>query len=169
VLTGELVTLRPVEPDDYPRFAAFRNNVEVQVLADGRAPVPLPVAVVTQRWEQVDGTASFAMVENAGGTLIGHCNLHGEHQLNRTAELGIVIGDRGYWGRGYGREAVSLLVDYGFRYRNLRRIYLETKATNERAIRSYRAAGFVEEARRREHIWSDGRYIDIVVMGLLRN
>ena len=51
---------------------------------------------------------------------------------------------------------------------NLRKIWLETHATNERAIRSYRAVGFVEEGRQREHVWSGGAYDDIVLMGLFR-
>jgi RimJ/RimL family protein N-acetyltransferase len=172
VLTGELVTLRPVEPDDYPVFATFRNDVEVQVLGDDRPAVPLPLASVAERWEQTrtDRDAiAFTIIARSEGLRIGHCVLHSEHRLDRNAELGILIGDRRYWGRGCGREAVSLLVDYGFRFRNLHRVYLETKSTNQRAIRAYRAAGFVEEARRHAHIWSDGAYVDLVLMGRLRD
>ena len=78
------------------------------------------------------------------------------------------IGDKDYWGRGYGREAVSLLLDYAFRVRNLRRVWLEVHAANERAIRAYKACGFVEEGRMREHVWLAGRYVDNVIMGVLR-
>jgi RimJ/RimL family protein N-acetyltransferase len=172
VLTGELVTLRPVEPGDHPLFTRFRNDVELQLFANNRPPVPLPATTVTERWEQLrtDGDAiGFTIVTTAGGDVIGHCALAGEQSVHRTAELSILIGDRRHWNRGFGREAVRLLVGYGFRYRNLRRVFLETKSTNERAIRAYRAAGFVEEARRRAHIWSDGAYVDLVMMGRLRD
>jgi RimJ/RimL family protein N-acetyltransferase len=82
--------------------------------------------------------------------------------------LGITIGDKNYWGQGYGREAVSLLLGYAFRLRNMRRVYLSVNGTNERAIRAYRACGFVEEGRLRQHVWSNGQYIDLVYMGALR-
>jgi RimJ/RimL family protein N-acetyltransferase len=63
---------------------------------------------------------------------------------------------------------VRVLLDYAFRVRNLRRVWLETHASNERAIRAYRACGFVEEGRMREHIWLAGRYVDNVIMGVMR-
>lgn len=78
------------------------------------------------------------------------------------------IGDKGSWGRGYGRETVGLLVGYVFRMLNLRRIFLRVHGRNERAIRAYRAAGFIEEGRLRGHVWSDGAYDDLVLMGVLR-
>ena len=82
--------------------------------------------------------------------------------------LGIGIGDKTYWGQGYGREAVQLLVDYGFRHHNLHKVWLEVHGRNQRAIRAYRACGFVEEGRLRQHVWSDGAYDDLVIMGVLR-
>lgn len=63
---------------------------------------------------------------------------------------------------------MALLVDYGFRMQNLRKIWLTTHGGNERAIRSYLAVGFVEEGRQREQVWSGGRYEDLVAMGLFR-
>jgi len=86
----------------------------------------------------------------------------------RHCELGITIGDKECWGRGYGREAVKLLLDYVFRVRNLRRVWLEVNAANERAIRAYIACGFVEEGRMREYVWLAGRYVDYVIVGVLR-
>jgi RimJ/RimL family protein N-acetyltransferase len=83
-------------------------------------------------------------------------------------ELGIMIGDRDYWGRGYGRETIKLLLDYGFHYLGGRRIELTTHAKNERAIRCYLACGFVEEGRPRQAIWMEGEYIDLVEMSILR-
>lgn len=83
--------------------------------------------------------------------------------------LGITIGDKEYWGKGYGREAIGLLLDYGFRLHNLRRIWLNTLSNNERAIRCYLRCGFIEEGRLRQHVWSNGDYVDEVSMGLLRD
>jgi RimJ/RimL family protein N-acetyltransferase len=94
---------------------------------------------------------------------MGLRNRHG------TAELGIMIGDRDYWGRGYGREVVRLLLRYGFHYLGLRRIALTTHAKNERAIRCYLACGFVEEGRPRQAAWIEGEYVDLVEMSILRD
>ena len=82
--------------------------------------------------------------------------------------MGITIGDKDFWGRGYGRAAVRLLLRYAFMLRNLRRVWREVHAENERAVRAYKACGFVEEGRLREQAWLDGRYVDMVYMGVLR-
>ena len=63
---------------------------------------------------------------------------------------------------------MRLLLDYAFRIRNFRRVWLEVHAANERAIRSYKACGFVEEGRMRGHVWLAGRYVDKVIMGVMR-
>lgn len=173
MLTGELVTLRPIEPDDYPALAVFANDVELELLGGGDPPTPTPqpsvVAAYEQRREHAD-SVNFAITANeATGRLIGQCGLWRHDQLGRTVELGITIGVREYWGRGYGREAVGLLVDYAFRLRNMRRVHLSVLASNDRAIRSYSGAGFVEEGRLREHVWSAGSYVDLVLMGRLRH
>ena len=111
--------------------------------------------------------ADFAI--EADGKYIGNCGLFHFDETARNCELGIGIGDKAYWGRGYGREAIGLLLDYGFRLRNLHRIWLSTSTGNERALRCYRACGFVEEGRLRQHNWRDGHYEDSVLMGLLRD
>jgi RimJ/RimL family protein N-acetyltransferase len=100
--------------------------------------------------------------------VIGHCALFHLDAVAQTAEMGITIGDKGYWGKGYGRDAIALLLGYGFRLLNLQRIWLKVHAGNERAIRAYRACGFVQEGRFRRHVWSNGSYDDVLLMGVLR-
>ncbi len=73
-----------------------------------------------------------------------------------------MIGDREYWGRSYGRDAVRLLLEYGFHHVGTRRIALTTHAKNERAIRCYLACGFMEEGRPRKVAWVKGEYVDLV-------
>ena len=166
MLRGEKVTLRPVTRDDYPRFLSFSNDIEVELAGGGDPPTPKTLEDVPKFFEGSDKT-NFAI--EADGKLIGGCGLFHIDENSRRAELGIGIGDKEYWGRGYGRDAVSLLLDYAFRIRNLRRVWLEVHAENERAIRAYRACGFVEEGRQREHMWLAGRYLDNVMMGVLRS
>jgi GNAT superfamily N-acetyltransferase len=78
-----------------------------------------------------------------------HVNVGAQEEDKMLATLGIMIGDRAYWGRGYGRDAVRVLLSYAFHYLGARRIVLTTHARNERALRCYRACGFVEEGRPR--------------------
>ncbi|HEU5430749.1 MAG TPA: GNAT family protein, partial [Thermomicrobiales bacterium] len=103
------------------------------------------------------------------GRFAGSCGLFDFDWTNRTAQLGIGIGEQRRWGQGYGREAIGLLLDVAFRLRNLRRVWLRTHAGNERALRCYRACGFQEEGRLRQHVWTDGGYQDEVYLGLLRS
>jgi RimJ/RimL family protein N-acetyltransferase len=89
--------------------------------------------------------------------------------VNRTCELGIEIGNKDYWGKGYGREVIRLLLIYAFEHQNLNRVSLHTHSENERALRCYSACGFVEEGRFRQKLWLDGHYVDGVAMAILRN
>ena len=170
MLHGEKVTLRSIEREDLRRLREFRNDLEVELAGGGDPPLPTPPerlekefeqAVVEKRRDRTD------FVIEADGECIGTCLLLNIDEAARHAELGITIGVKEYWGQGYGREAVGLLLDYAFRLRNLRRVWLEVHSANERAIRAYRSCGFVEEGRMREHIWLGGRYVDNVIMGVL--
>jgi diamine N-acetyltransferase len=167
VIQGKRILLRAVRAEDYPRLTDFKNDVEFELLGGGDPPRPRTLAAVTEFFDNLakdKSSVNFAI--EVDGVFIGDCGLSHFDQRAGTAELGIGIGDRDYLGKGYGREAVALLVDYGFQLLNLRKICLETLADNERAIRSYQAVGFVEEGRRRAQVWSDGRYADVVLMGL---
>jgi RimJ/RimL family protein N-acetyltransferase len=172
MLRGEKVTLRGVTREDLPRLWQFNNDLAVELAGGGDPPMPQALDRVRADFDREaakggrDG-ATFAI--ETDGVCIGVCGLSHINETARTAELGIGIGGPAYWRRGYGREAVRLLLDYAFRLRNFRRVWLWVHADNERAIAAYRASGFVEEGRLREHVWSAGRYVDAVYMGVLRD
>ena len=171
MLTGEKVTLRGVRREDLPRLWAFNNDLAVELAGGGDPPIPQSLQRLEADYDREaakggrDG-AWFAI--EADGEFIGQCGLSNFSETHRICELGIAIGDKAYWGRGHGRDAVRLLLDYAFRLRNMRRVWLWVHADNERAVRAYRACGFVEEGRLREHVWSNGRYVDALHMGVLR-
>lgn len=169
MLSGEKVILRPVSKDDLPRLWEFRQDVELVLLGDDDPPIPQPYdafeSFMTELLEKTDENVMFAI--EAEGELIGSISLYHLDTTSRSCELGIVIGSRDHLGKGYGTDAVRTVVDYAFRYRNFHRVYLGVTASNERAIASYRKAGFVEEGRFRDHIYNDGEYRDMVFMGIL--
>jgi RimJ/RimL family protein N-acetyltransferase len=168
---GEKVILRPIKEEDIPRLYEFSQDVELFGL-DCAHPMAAPLERIRANyqdwWIKEDHHKSFFAIE-ADGKYIGDCGLMGLGNPHGTAELGILIGDRAYWGRGYGRDAVRLLLRYGFHYLGLRRIVLTTHAKNVRAIRCYLACGFVEEGRPRQAAWVEGEYVDLVNMAILRD
>lgn len=172
MLKGQRVILRSIRRDDLARQCEFNNDVEVELAGGGDPPMPQSLARLESEYDQDlarggrDG-AGFAI--EAGGKFIGQCALFNFDSTAHTCELGITIGDKDYWGKGYGREAITLLLDYGFRLRNFHKIWLKVHGRNERGIRAYRACGFIEEGRQRAHVWSSGSYDDLVYMGILRD
>ncbi|MCM1991615.1 GNAT family N-acetyltransferase [Oceanirhabdus seepicola] len=87
---------------------------------------------------------------------------------NRNAEFIIDIGEKEYWGKGYGKEAMVLMLQLAFLELNLNRVYLRVFSFNERAIKLYEKIGFLYEGRLREAIFRDGKWHDIVNMGMLQ-
>jgi RimJ/RimL family protein N-acetyltransferase len=171
MLKGERVTLRALNRDDLPLLWAFNNDLEVELAAGGDPPKPQSLERLLADFDQEaakGGRSDGHFAIEFEGRFIGHCGIFGFDDTAHTCELGVGIGEKSLWGQGLGREVVRLLVEYAFRYRNVQRVWLRVNAKNERAIRSYRAAGFVEEGRLRRHAWSNGAYDDLVFMGILR-
>lgn len=172
MLQGEKVTLRAIKRDDLHRLWAFHNDVEFEILTGAAPWEPQSLERLEKKFdEQLSkgdrNGASFAI--EADGHFIGTCALVRYDQHNQICEMNIGIGDRRYWGHGYGRDAIRTLLVYGFQIRNLHKIWLFVNEDNPRAIHSYLACGFVEEGRLREHVWSNGRYVALLQMGILRS
>ena len=172
MLKGEKVVLRAFERADLERIHQFNNDVEVELAGGGDPPMPQSLARLQAEYDSrasKGGRDNADFVIEADGKCIGVCGLERFDETAQTCELGIGIGDKEYWGQGYGRDTVRILLDYAFRLRNMRKVWLRVWGNNERAIRCYRACGFVEEGRLREHVWSNGRYEDLIYMGVLRD
>ena len=168
MLRGQKVVLRPVQREDLKRLDELYQNVELVVLANGEWS-PYSLAGREQRFDKgLDGDQAWFAID-VEGVVVGTTGLKDFSRRDGTAGVGISILDPAYVGQGYGRDALTVLLDWGFRIQNLRRIWLDTLATNERALRAYRACGFVEEGRQREHFYYDGAYVDAVFMGILRS
>lgn len=174
MLKGERVLLRGVRRDDLLRLWEFNNDPEVEIAAGGDPPIPQSLERIEAEFDEnarKGGRDGTWFVIEADGRAIGQCSLFGFDQFKGVAhrcELGIAVGDKDYWGKGYGREAITLLVDYAFTHWNVQRVGLQVLATNERAIRAYQAVGFVQEGRLRRYMWSNGSYVDGVIMSILR-
>ena len=107
-------------------------------------------------------------IEAEDGSLIGDCALCQISWEDRRAGLAICIGDKTRWGHGYGTDATRALVRFGFEEMNLNRIWLTVYADNPRAIRCYEKVGFVREGVKRQAVYHDGKFVDEVMMSMLR-
>lgn len=170
MLKGERVLLRAMRREDMLVQFNAENDAEMYFW-DGDTPKPKTLEALYAIYDDEISkpqphNVSFAI--EVDGHYIGHCGIHGIDGTNRAGELGIEISNRDYWGKGYGREVIRLLLRYGFEHLNLNRVHLHTHSENDRAIRCYLACGFKEEGRFRQEMWLKGHYVDGIAMAILR-
>src|SRR5215213_3060506 len=163
-VVGEKVALGPPRRELLPLYWRWINDFEVtRTTLSGLRPITLEAE---ERWyESFAGApdqANFTIYERATGRPVGNTGLMEIDLRQRTAEFGIMIGERDCWGRGYGTEATRLVCDYGFSVLGLHNILLRVYSNNERGLRAYRRAGFREVGRRREARRLAGRVYDVV-------
>jgi diamine N-acetyltransferase len=171
MIFGERVRLRAVEREDVKHFYEWVNDPEV---TRGLA-LYLPMSTVEEeKWfERVQARdphekpLAIEVREGDGWKLIGNCGVFDVEWVNRSAELGIMIGKKSVWNQGYGTEVMTLLLKHCFETLNLNRVFLHVYAENLRARRSYVKAGFVEEGRLRQAVYKQGRYDDVMLMSVL--
>lgn len=170
-LTGPKVHLRALERSDLGRCAAWMNDPEItQYLLTGRFAIN---AAKQEEWfarmNQGEHHAILAIALNEGGDHIGNCGLHDIDWVDRFATAGIAIGEKSLWGRGFGTEAMELLLSYAFDVINLDRVELSVYEHNVRAHKSYVRLGFVEEGRLRKRRFKGGTWRDEILMALRRD
>jgi len=172
MLEGELVNLRAAELDDAEHVHRWRNDREVTYTLGRRYMMSRPYveSFVTEYAERPAAWDNVRfMIETKDGRTIGDIGLFGTSPENREAYLGIMIGEKDCWSAGYGSDALRTLLRFAFDEMNLNRIALHVFDFNPRAIASYLKCGFVEEGRMRQAMYRDGRFHDIVMMGILRS
>jgi len=173
MILGSGIRLRAIERQDLPQFVAWFNDPDVRHGLALNFPMSLPEEETwfeeVLKQPQAERPLVIEVETPQGWQGIGTCGLHRIDWINRHAELGISIGDKTFWNQGYGRKAVRLLVRFAFQTLNLHRVYLQVYENNARAIRAYEHAGFVHEGRLRQARFQDGRYVDVLIMSILRS
>lgn len=110
----------------------------------------------------------WVIAEKETNRCIGHVGIYQIDYRARKAEFGIIIGDKALWGKGLGLIFSKFAIEYAFNNLNLMRIQLSVLVTNERAYKLYKSLKFKEEGRLRRAQYREGQYIDISIMGLLK-
>ena len=166
------VRLRPQVPDDAAVLYEMWSDPEHHLLTSERPMLAESLAARRARLEKAQGepddlNARFTAETTADGTVIGACSLWGLDAFNQFGHLGISLLPAAR-AQGYGREVVRLLCHYGFRFRNLHRIGLETLATNAAMRKLAESCGFTLEGIQREQAYDGDGFSDIALYGLLR-
>ncbi|MFH1575749.1 MAG: GNAT family protein [Candidatus Nealsonbacteria bacterium] len=175
MLKGKKVLLRPVRKSDVSLFLKWFNDQEVtQYLL-----MYLPITEIDEeKWieklstERAGADVIFVIEAITGADKetvpIGTCGLQNIRPKDRDADLGIAIGEKDYWEKGYGTETMALLIKYGFEQLNLHRISSRAIEFNERSRNLHKKLGFRQEGRFRKAMFRNNRYWDHILFGLLR-
>jgi RimJ/RimL family protein N-acetyltransferase len=170
MIEGEKVRIRAIEKSDIAEIMKWINDPEVKSNLLMRYPVS---QYQEERWIETALAAdnqrnkTFAL-ETKDGVYLGGIGLHKIDWENSNAEVGIVIGKKEYWNKGYGTDAMLAILDFGFNQMNLHRIYLRVFEFNQRGIRSYEKCGFQKEGVLRQDRYRQGRYYNTIIMGILK-
>lgn len=165
------VYLRKMTADDIPVYHAWRNDVEVMRTTSPMMEV-YSMEDTRSFVEHVilnsNGSKSFMVVDHDTRRTIGITSLINMDYKNRNSECIIDIGEKEFWGKGYGKEALKLLLDYAFLELNLHRVSLRVFSFNVKAIKLYDKIGFKPEGISRQALFREGTWHDIIHMGLLQ-
>jgi UDP-4-amino-4,6-dideoxy-N-acetyl-beta-L-altrosamine N-acetyltransferase len=169
-IIGERIYLRPLEMEDIDSFILWLNDEEIRQYLQRTSPLNWNrEKEFVEKLYRDDREIILGMVLKENNRLIGNIGLHKISVPYRQAELGIFIGDKSCWSKGYGTEALNIMLGYGFDQLNLHRIHLTVLSFNARAIRAYEKVGFRQEGVFREHIYRNGQYHDVYCMGILED
>ena len=168
-IEGELVTLGPLRREHIPLYLRWINDFDTTRML-GIPPRPMTLEQETAWYEQAavdEARTMFTIHERATGCAIGNCGLHEVDLANCRTVVGIMIGEPDARGRGYGTEAMRLLLDYAFTVLGLHSVMLTVFEYNGAGRRCYEKVRFREMGRRRESRWYNGRFWDEIHMDIL--
>ena len=169
---GKLVKLRAYKEEDIEFASKFVNDEETKKFISIGAAFPMT------KWEEeswiksrkagVDFTYDFAIENLETGKYIGGCGINEANIKNRNCIIGIMIGDKTCLSKGYGSDALNILIKFIFEELNMEKIKLSVFGFNERARACYKKVGFKEEGVLKKEIFRNGKYHDEIIMAMFR-
>lgn len=170
MLSGDRVRLRPVEEADLPLLVEWRNRPDVWLHFFNKFPLSDGGQCTWYKSLIEDRQRLLLIIEALDGRkALGTIGFDRIDPINQVAEYGnVLIAEESFRRRGLAGEATMLLLVYGFQRLNLNRVFLRVLVDNESAIDLYLKCGFKQEGRLRQAVYDEGRFKDILVMGLLR-
>lgn len=166
-LIGDRIYLSPRNVEDAEIFVKWLNDFEVTDYT-GRSSNVMDIEGEKEYLSsKKNNSVNFVIVKLENDEMIGTIGFDNIDYINRVATLGIMIGEKENREKGYGTEAINLILDYGFNYLNFRNINLEVAEFNDRGIACYKKCGFKEMGRTRKTIFLNGKYYDKLIMDML--
>lgn len=171
MLYGKLTRLRPLDWEDLDLLLTWYEDPDISYWASGAHPDTLysryALEEQYERETRSDSIGRF-IIETLDEIPIGLVSYKNTSRQTRSAIISIFLGDKEYWGHGYGTDALRIFVRYLFEQWNYHRVELETWIGNQRAVRTYEKCGFQIEGRLRDGFYVSGQYQDRIIMGILR-
>jgi RimJ/RimL family protein N-acetyltransferase len=167
-LAGKKVNLRPFRKEDVPLVTRWINDPKVREFL---ATVLPHTEKQEEDWYEKLGSDDHHIVlciETKDGQPIGIMGIHKINWVHRTCETGALIGEKEYWGKGFGTDAKMHLLEYIFHTLNLKRVGSNVFAFNKRSLNYSLRCGYKIEGRKRKHLFRKGKYWDVIELGLLR-
>ena len=171
-LTGDRIYLRTLEESDATDdYVAWLNDREVtRYMGSGKFPATHEsIRQFIANFQDNTAAVGFAIIDRKSSQFIGTVTLHTIDWINRTAETGLMIGRKDFWGNGYAFEAWKLVLGYAFNRLGLRKITAGAATENKASIGSLKKLGFQVEGKLRAQYYIDGEYCDVVRFGLFQD
>lgn len=169
---GEKVRLRSLELTDLDAMMEHWNDFNIRHNIESAIPDSRQDRedFIKNSWKlRSEGKAYIFTIERKDtNEFLGHASIYIQRNRARSADLGIMIYSKENWDKGYGTDAMNVILDFGFNYQNLHRIELSVYPNNKRAIYMYKKLGFKEVGRRRESRFMDGKYQDEIIMDIIQ-
>ncbi|HWI54276.1 MAG TPA: GNAT family protein [Desulfobacteria bacterium] len=168
-LVGEKVVVRNLTRADVPMLVKWKNDPEIADLVRG-APINTTFEIESRRFARgIDDHDTLRLIiETLTGKPIGFISLGDIDRDSHKAEVGMLIGEKEFWDRGFGTEGLKLLIKYLFYEMDFNRIGLEVFEYNTRAKKAYQKIGFKVEGLLRQALFRKNKYYDIFIMGILK-
>lgn len=167
-LRGKKTILRPISESDIPFFIKWINDPEVAKFIARHWPL---MELTEKKWleKKAESDDSIVLViETLEGKPIGIMGIDKIDWVNRTAITGALIGEKAYWGKGFGTDAKMQLLNYAFNTLGLRKICSEVISFNGRSVAYSKKCGYIEEGRKRQQIFREGKCWDMVLLGVFK-
>lgn len=167
-LKGKKVNLRHLNEDDVPVMTHWLNDPEVTQYITINHPMTLEQELEYLKSNTGKQDKILLGIETNEGVYIGNISIDKINNVDRTATTGTIIGEKKYWGKGYGTEAKMLLLNYAFNTLNIRKIHSSAISFNERSVNYQKKTGAVIEGILKKQIYKNGKYHDQVMLSIFK-
>ena len=165
-LIGSKCYLSPIDINDAEKYTTWLNDQEVVDYLQN-SPSVIPMDVEREVLQRISREHNYAIVDLEKDILLGNIGLNDINHIHQSAEIQIFIGNKDYWDKGYGQEALNLLLDYSFKILNLNNIMMRTYSFNKRGIACFQKVGFKKVGELRKAVKRNLEHHNIVLMDIL--